>query len=813
MKEPAALHKIARNEVPIADYVPMGVHIAPDLIKLRNSGDYIAIWKLDGIPFETTEFDELNARKEALNNFLRTLGGGHFALWSHKVRRLVDERLPGKFTNPFCAELDRAYQHSFDTYRMLATELYLTLVYRPKLSKVNNIFRRVTAPTLEQIARDEQACLDVMDDLSKQIASSLAKYSPERLTTFTRNGLAYSAMASFLGFLINGVWEDIPLRRASLNEYLPTSRLHFGDHNGMLQIEHPLARKFVGFLDFQDYPKFSEVGMNNAILYGDYEYIESQSFSILNKRDAIAALERQRGQLISSEDASQSEIAEMDLAADHLQSGLIEMGEYHYSLAVFGDTLEQTAKHLAEARATFDEPGFKMAVIDVVPECAWFAQLPGNWAMRPREASITSYNFACLSPLHNFSVGKRDGNPWGSALSLLKTPSGQPYYFNFHASPEDRDTTDEKYPGNTSVLGSTGVGKTTVITFLLAQSDRFNPRIVAFDKDRGMEIAIRAMGGKYTTFRRGEPTGINPFQWPDTEATRTLCEQVVMQCVKMKHQELTPRERQEISQAVATVFSLPFPLRRLAAVDQSLPNIGEHSLRLRLKKWVGNGPLGWVVDNPSDTLALASSRKFGFDYTEFLDDAEIRPVIMLMLLHATQTLIDGTPFIYVMEEFWKPLMDEVFSDFALNKQKTIRKENGLGIFVTQSPSDVLAHRIGKTMVEQSVTLLFLPNPRADYDDYVKGFKLTPQEFNVIRNLPEEGRMFLVKQGQRSAIVKLDLSDMQQQLIILSGSTDNVQLLDDIRAQVGDDPQAWMPLLLERVAQRRNWVKEKSPTAS
>ncbi len=29
------------------------------------------------------------------------------------------------------------------------------------------------------------------------------------------------------------------------------------------------------------------------------------------------------------------------------------------------------------------------------------------------------------------------------------------------------------------------------------------------------------------------------------------------------------------------------------------------------------GPLGWVVDNPIDTLALDGNRKFGFDYTEF----------------------------------------------------------------------------------------------------------------------------------------------------------------------------------------------------
>ncbi len=126
----------------------------------------------------------------------------------------------------------------------------------------------------------------------------------------------------------------------------------------------------------------------------------------------------------------------------------------------------------------------------------------------------------------------------------------------------------------------------TIVTFLLAQSDRFNPSIVAFDKDRGMEIAI--VQRVVSTLRFGAVNRLALIRsMPDTETNRTLCEQVVMQCVKMPYQELTPRERQEIHHAVATVFNLPFQLRRLAAVDQNLPNVGENSLRLRLKKWIG----------------------------------------------------------------------------------------------------------------------------------------------------------------------------------------------------------------------------------
>lgn len=394
----------------------------------------------------------------------------------------------------------------------------------------------------------------------------------------------------------------------------------------------------------------------------------------------------------------------------------------------------------------------------------------------------------------------------------MKTPSGQPYYLNFHVSPEDKDSTDEKYPGNTFICGTTGVGKTALEMSLLAFATKYyGLRCVFFDKDRGAEIGIRAMGGKYYALKRGLPTGFNPFQLAPTESNIQFCEKLVKQLVKPMDGTPTPltaKEDGEISQAVRTVMSdkVSFENRRLTTVAQSLPVTGDNSLKARLKKWTAGQPLGWVFDNPRDTQDFSGASIFGYDYTEFLDDPEVRTPIMAYLLHITESLINGDPFIYFMEEFWKPLMDEMFSDFALNKQKTIRKQSGLGVFVTQSPSDVLGHRIGKTMVEQSVTQIFLPNPKADHDDYVLGFKVTEAEFNIIKNLGESSRMFLVKQGHRSAVVKFDLGGMTDILNVISGTTDNVELLDTIREEVGDDPKVWMPIFHERIAQRRKLIK-------
>jgi type IV secretion system protein VirB4 len=66
---------------------------------------------------------------------------------------------------------------------------------------------------------------------------------------------------------------------------------------------------------------------------------------------------------------------------------------------------------------------------------------------------------------------------------------------------------------------------------------------------------------------------------------------------------------------------------------------------------------------------------------------------------------------------------------------------------------------------------------------------------LIRTLPDSAHAFLIKHGNESVVARLDLSGEQDLLTILSGRERTVRALDAIRAEVGDDPQAWMPKLL------------------
>ncbi|WP_346408033.1 VirB4 family type IV secretion/conjugal transfer ATPase [Acidovorax temperans] len=610
--------------------------------------------------------------------------------------------------------------------------------------------------------------------------------------------------------MVNGYWKPVPFTAGPLHRTLPSTRLSFGCDK--LELRNGDQRRCAALVDIKEYADAVEPGILNALLYEDSEFIETQSFSILPRREATRALELQRDQLIASDDVVASQIADMDEALNELGDGQFCMGEYHYSLVVFGnpgvDSLADAGRRAAQAiGAVGESSSLQMSPVDLVADAAWFAQMPGNWQWRPRDAKLSSRAFAALASGHNFARGKRDGNPWGEALALLRTPSGQPFYLNLHSSPEGEDSADKKLPGNTIIIGSTGVGKTTLEMFLLTLTRKWDPapRLVLFDLDRGCEIAIRAMNGRYFTLEAGKATHLNPLQRDPTPARIQFWEQLIRICIATPALPLLPADERAIADAVKTVAMMPAALRRFSTIRQNLPKSGENSLYERLGRWCEGGALGWVFDQANDQLTdLQSVSVIAFDTTEFLDLPEVRTPVMLYLLQVMEELVNGERLIYVISEFWKALDHEIFSDFAKQKQKTIRKQNGLGIFDTQSPSDVLRHPIGRTMVEQSVTKIFLANPEAVREEYVEGFGLSEAEFGIVRSLGAQGgRRFLVKQGHSSAICELDLSNLQDFVTVLSATTDNVALLDTVREQHGNDPLQWLPVLLREVQDRKS----------
>lgn len=808
------------RERAVSPFIPFSSHVSDNTIVTRQ-GDYVRTWRIPGIAFETADPDEMLRRKDQLNTLWRAIGNENVAVWAHTVRRRKSDRLKSHFKNDFCRQLDAKYFDSFEGYRMMANELYLSVVYRPNPARVERALLKSSRRSAAEILDDQRAAIRALDEVALSVEASLDRYGSDAnngidvLEVYDdEHGVRCSEQLEFFNFLLSGYWQKVRVPTAPLYEYLGTSWIMAGHET--ITIRNPIATRYAQGIDFKDYTANTEPGMLNELMYSDYEFVMTQSFSFLQKRKGKDVLEKQRDQLRNAEDGSGTQILELDQAIDLLLQGDFVMGEYHYSLMVFGESIEEARFNASAAMRSIQDRGFLAAKIATATDAAYYAQLPGNWSYRPRIAFLTSKNFAGLSSFHNFRTGKRSNNPWGDAVTLFKTPSGQPLYFNFHFAKGDEDNYAKKLLGNTRVIGASGTGKTVLLNFCLCQSQKFDYKsptgfsTVFLDKDEGAKITILAMGGKYLSIKNGQPTGLNPFQMEPTPENLLFLDQLVRKLVSTDGRPVSTADDARISAAVRAVMAPEIPryMRRLSLVIQNMTEGGsadavENSVVSRLARWCrddGTGKAGaywWVLDCPNDMLDFTTHDNYGIDGTDFLDNADVRSPLSMYLLHRMESVIDGRRFIYVMDESWKWVPDPSFGEFAGNKQLTIRKQNGLGVFATQMPSSLLNSPIAAALVQQVATEIYLPNPRADYLEYTQGFKLTDAEFDIVSKFDESSRMFLIKQGHQSAIGQLDLAGFDDELAVLSGSSDMNELLDAVMSEVGDDPAIWLPVFHER----------------
>jgi len=775
---------IFARETPAGTHLPYARHIDETTIELRN-GYLMQTLRLDGFLFETADTDELNYRAELRDALLRSVGSSRFAIYHHVVRRRAETTLEARFPDEFSRKLDAAWRARIAGKQMYVNDLFLTIVRRPSSGKVGWLerLRGATSATVTDRAARRAAERRALQAATDTIKATLGAYGPRQLGIYAEGEQLGSELLEFLSYLYNAEMNPVVLPHGDLGMHIPARRISFGAEAFEAAEAGLSPRKFGAVISIKDYPQQTMPGMFDELHRMPFELTVTQSFAFVERSEAVSRMNLALRRMRASEDEALSLRAELAEAKDEVAAGRAGFGEHHSTITVYAPSLEVLDEHVAEVVATLADLGMVAVREDVALEPGFWAQFPGNFGYIARKALVSTSNFAGLASLHNFPIGKARGNLWGEAVTLLETTAAGPYFFNFH----------QNDLGNFTVIGPSGSGKTVVLNFLLAQARKFAPRIIFFDKDRGAELFIRAIGGQYDRLRPGAGSGLNPLQLEDTPANR----QFLMEWLTLLAGSMTPAEQELVQDAIDTNFAAPRVNRRLRHFVELLrgherPTSGD--LYSRMRAWWGSGERAWLFDNEEDRTDLSAST-VGFDMTAILDDPAVRTPALLYFFHRVEERLDGTPAIIVVDEGWKALDDEVFVRRIKDWEKTIRKRNGIVGFATQSAQDALESRIASAIVEQAATQIFMVNPKARAEDYIDGFGLTPHELELIRTLPDSAHCFLVKHGNDSVVARLNLAGEKDLLTILSGRESTVRLFDELVGKTGHDPGAWMAPLL------------------
>jgi type IV secretion system protein VirB4 len=781
----AAAKALAPREVRVSERLPYLGHADEVTLKTKD-GLLVQTLHLAGFPFETAADEELNYRKTIRETVLRGAASSRLGIYHHVVRRRVTPEFPPSPDDAFCATLDARWREQLAARRLYVNDIFLTLVLRPTQGSAGFIERLMKGPR----ARDADITRDLRElhATREGFAAALAPYGARTLGLYSGpGGVQRSEPAEFLSLLLNGELRPVLNPTGELADAIATRRLSFG-LDAMEFGANATGPQFGAMVSMKDYPARTAPGLLDGVLRLPMEMVLTESFAFVDRQAALERMGLALRRLKAAEDDAFSLRGELAQARDDVGAGRAAYGEHHLTILAKADSLEELDSAVADVQSALAEAGAVAVREDVGQEPAFWAQFPANFKFIARKAMISAGNFAGLASFHNHPTGRAGGNHWGPAIAVLETTAFGPYHFNFH----NADL------GNFTVIGPSGSGKTVLLTFLLAQAERLKPRIAYFDKDRGAEPFIRAIGGRYDVLSPGEPTGFNPLALADTPANRAFLVEWVAQLLTAEGGTLDSEDRAMIADAVDANFAQPPQHRRLRYLRELFrgarrPTSGD--LAARLSAWCEGGDHAWLFDNADDLLDI-ETRILGFDMTKLLDAPITRIPAMMYLFHRLEQRLDGNPAMFIVDEGWKVLDDPVFVRRIKDWEKTIRKRNGLVGFCTQSASDALDSRIASAIIEQAATQIFFPNARAKAADYVDGFGLSEHEFELVRSLPDTSRCFLIKRGDHSVVARLDLTGLNGELAVLAGTERAVRRLDALRQQVGDEPSAWLPTFME-----------------
>lgn len=556
--------KLVKNEVGVSKHLHLTHLNEPTMFELDN-GQIGCTLRLSGVPFDTASNDRLNQYKRTLHQAICQLGES-YCFYQTTLRRRLDVALENQFPDEFTETVDKLYHAQFQATPLYANELYITVLYKGvELGKLQKPFQFLQTLLSKAMKEEREAyrsqSIALLKKSVKQLMASLSDFHP-RLLGEQDASLGYSELLTFYGVFVNGLapvhlkkpqWitpmakalpilDQVVLRypEGNLSQYLPIKQLFFGE-----AIEFRGANQqstYGAMISLKTYGTETASIMLDPLLHLDCEFITTNSFAIKPNDAAQSNIVKQLVRMENANDPAVSQMEQLVQCRDDLASGRLRVGYHHHSLMLLSDDLAHLQTTINKAIKLYSDVGIVAIQETLGQEPAFWAQLPGNQQYIVRANLITSQNFVDFCPLHNYRTGYRDQNHLGTAVTLIETPSKTPLFFNYHSqgSGDKNDLT----PGHTTIIGGNGSGKTVFMGFMDSQMSRYGGRSFFFDRDRGLEIYIRATGGLYSRLCAEASSSIvfNPFFLEDTPSNRAFLTRWMAQLVLEPHETSLPAD-------------------------------------------------------------------------------------------------------------------------------------------------------------------------------------------------------------------------------------------------------------------------------
>ena len=622
-----------------------------------------------------------------------------------------------------------------------------------------------------------------LNQYGNYLESILAAYQPKLLRNNSTDN-----MARFFGRILSPITKPAPIVCDNrIADLVTVDDVEFM-RDGVVRYVSGGSQTFAAMMSFRMSPDYLDEEFFDTISTIQTEMICMNAFQIMGTADVEMTLRQRQSSADDNETSTLEQISDAQSAMDENATGNQSLVNYYPLFILFGRSIDELNHYVDEFKKISASFGVAPICETYAARVSWFAQIPG-FDVFPRSFKLLSRTAAISIPMSTQPRGVANCD-WGPGpLVVFPTAQGTPYQFQFHVSDKPAAV------AHTLTIGPTGGGKTTLFSFLIAQSLR-HPKLKAFffDRNKGAEIFTLSVGGKYITMQGKEKnaadnsflTHLNPLKMPDTAANRAF----LRRWFAIITGQSDANSADEIARAVSVNFDY------LPDRDRILKNLWEScfasngNMRPALKKWIDPLQYGDIFNETSDTLDL-QSRLTTFDFTEILQDETLAPAVISYILHRINniTVSGGNPSLIMIDETAPMLENKMFRDNFIAGLQEGRKNRQAYMVAFQRANVLDKLGIGDVVRGQAQTVLFFRNPAADASDY-QYWNLNPLEMAFIQGkaYPNLKRAVLLSRPVtgESVILNTELGGLGNLLRLFESGRSSVLLAEELYKQYGNN---------------------------
>ncbi len=751
------------RESRVSDFLPFNKMLSDGITIKCYNNSLVRVFKVEGVDLAFANEEKVLSMHEARKSWIDGMSDLQVTCRVITLReRIPLEEDAGDFGNQLLEQVSQVWAHNID--RVFSNTHYIIL----------------SVP-------DRQDALKDLNYASQALLATLNDYGVKTMYE-TPDSPATDSPLYVFSRICSPISKPMPKIRnsegAMLNQMLTADHIHFTGENGIIRFFSGDQECFEITMGIRTSGDYMDEAMIASLLAIDCELtllhnikpiFRSHARALLMQQQKMAGITSFSPEVIEQYSVALSSIEDSDANYQALT-------EYAMSVIIRGQSIDEVEFGESEVQRICRLFSVTPVREGWVCEATFFNQFP-TYDTYPRTYRYLSRVVATAICFDKPSEGFSKSD-WGKgAISIFRTTSGSPYRFQFHVSSE------EAAVAHCCIIGPTGQGKTTLLTFLAGQAMRHHDlKVFFFDRHRGAEIFTRSIGGAYIGFDGDEKNvSLNPFDCENIPNNRAFLRRW-LKAITMVDDALAEKE---IARAVTTAFDYLRPEERIMKNLYKSCFSPTGNMRRELFKWVNPDQYGNIFNADTDSLDLKSKRFMAFDFTHIFEDETLAPAVISYIMHRimSETGDAGIPALIMIDETAPMLKHPMFRDYFIIGLQEGRKKRQAYLCAFQQPSIIDKLGVGEVIRGQCQTVLFFRNPQAQLEDYAN-WNLTQSELDFIfgrsyRDFPYAILLSRPATGE-SVILDVDLSGLGVYLKLYNSGRKNVLLVEELIKEYGED---------------------------